>query len=127
LQFSVIILVGLFAKEAFMRTQLKYFIVIFLFFFISTSYAININVQSTSKVSGLGFTVNGKNHGGMGNSYSAKNMPEGKYSFGIRVGGAISGKDVPCNSDDGQKYVTLKKDTNATLQYSGKNCTLKIS
>ncbi|MBV8801867.1 MAG: hypothetical protein JO131_02670 [Gammaproteobacteria bacterium] len=110
-----------------MRAYFTSFIVTFLFFFFSSSYAININVHSTSKVSGLGFTVNGKNHGGMGNTYSAKDMPEGKYSFGIRVGGAISGKDIPCNSSDGQKYVILKKDTNAILQYSGKSCTLKIS
>lgn len=93
----------------------------------SSTYAININVQSTSKVSGLGFTVNGKNHGGMGSTYSAKDMPEGKYSFGIRVGGTVLGKDIPCNASNGQKYVILKKDTNATLQYSGKSCVLKIS
>ena len=105
----------------------KSIIATFLFLVFSSSYAININVHSTSKVSGLGFTVNGKNHGGMGSSYSAQNMPAGKYSFGIRVGGAISGKDVPCNSDNGQKYVILKKDTDAILQYSGKTCVLKIS
>lgn len=110
-----------------MHTYLKSFITICLFLLFSSTYAININVHSTSKVSGLGFTVNGKNHGGMGSSYSAKNMPKGKYSFGIRVGGAISGKDIPCNSGNGQKYVNLKKDTNATLQYSGKSCMLKIS
>lgn len=110
-----------------MRAYLKSFTGILLFFFISSTYAININVHSTSKVSGLGFTVNGKNHGGMGSTYSAKNMPVGKYSFGLRVGGAISGKDIPCNSDNGQKYIMLKKDTTAILQYSGKNCTLKIS
>ena len=110
-----------------MRNYFKLFVITFLFFFVSSSFAININVKSTSKVSGLGFTVNGKNHGGSGSMYSAKNMPVGKYSFGIRVGGAIFGKDIPCTPDSGEKYVTLKKDTNATLQYSGKSCVLKLS
>jgi len=109
-----------------MRIYFKSLLAICLFLFFSVTYAININVQCTSKVSGLGFTVNGKNHGGMGSTYSAKNMPEGKYSFGIRVGGAISGKDIPCNFENGQKYVILKKDTNAILHYNGKNCVLKI-
>jgi hypothetical protein len=111
-----------------MRTYLQIFTGIFLSCVISTTYAINVNVHSTSKsISALGFTVNGKNHGGMGTSYSATNMPSGKYSFGIRVGGAMMGKDVSCRPNNGQKYVILNKDTNAILEYTGKTCTLKIS
>lgn len=96
--------------------------------FLSNSYAINVNVRSTSNdVSALGFTVNGKNHGGMGTSYSAMNMPAGTYTFGVRVGGAVFGTDVPCNPVSGSKYVNLNKDTTATLVYDGKSCKLKIS
>src|SRR5690348_14812541 len=111
-----------------MKTYFKFFVGTVLFLFISSTYAININVQSTSKnVSALGFTVNGKNHGGMGSTYNAKNMPIGKYSFGVRVGGTILGKDVPCNLSNGEKYVILKSDTNALLHYNGKTCMLRIS
>jgi hypothetical protein len=111
-----------------MRSYLNVFVGALLFCFCSISYAINVNVQSTSKdVSALGFTVNGKNHGGRGNSYSAKNMPTGLYTFGIRVGGAIFGKDISCFTDKGTNRVTLNSDTNAILEYNGKNCKLKIS
>jgi hypothetical protein len=111
-----------------MRTYLKASVSIILFCFFSTSYAININVQSTSKdVSALGFTVNGKSHGGRGNSYNASNMPAGQYTFGIRVNGAIFGKDISCPMANGNNQVNLNKDTNAVLEYNGKNCKLKIS
>jgi hypothetical protein len=63
----------------------------------------------------------------MGSSYSAKNMPVGQYTFGIRVGGAVFGTDVPCVMENGQKYVNLNKNTIATLEYNGETCTLKIS
>jgi hypothetical protein len=106
----------------------KIFTGLFLFCFFSTSYAIDVNVQATSSdVSGLGFTVNGKNHGGKGNSYTAKNMPSGIYTFGIRVNGAIFGKDISCYTGNGGNRINLNKDTNATLMYDGKNCKLKIS
>jgi hypothetical protein len=92
----------------------------------STSYAITVNVQSSSKdISALGFTVNGKSHGGAGSSYSAKNMPTGKYSFGIRVGGTIFGTDIPCPSANGE-FVNLTKDTNVMLQFNGKSCRLRM-
>jgi len=111
-----------------MRIYSKIVTGIFLSCLLSTSYAINVSVQSTSKdISALGFTVNGKNHGGMGTSYSAKDMPTGSYSFGIRVGGVISGKDIPCNANGSKKNVNLNKDTNAILEYNGTNCILKIS
>jgi hypothetical protein len=110
-----------------MRKQTKIFIGVLLSSLISTSYAINVNVQSTSRnISGLGFTVNGKNHGGMGSNYRATNMPTGKYTFGIRVGGSVFGKDVPCHPNNGHSYVILKQDTNALLEYNGKTCMLSL-
>lgn len=111
-----------------MRKYLNVLFGISLFCFFSMSYAISINVQSTSnEVAGLGFTVNGKNHGGRGNSYTATNMPAGTYTFGIRVGNSLFGKDVSCYTGNGMNRVNLKNNTNAILEYDGKNCKLRLS
>jgi hypothetical protein len=101
----------------------KVFTFFILFFLISTSYAINVNVRSTSsKIDGLGFSVNGAKHGGIGSSYQASKMPKGSYSFGLRV----KGKDIPCYQD-GKKSVQLTRNTNAVLSLKGRRCNLKIS
>ena len=90
--------------------------------FISTSYAINVNVHSTSSaVTALGFKANGNKHGGLGKSYEGKDMPKGSYAFGVRV----KGKDVPCLSA-GKRKVTLNKDTEATLVLKGGKCTVTL-
>lgn len=109
-----------------MRNQLKVLVGLFLAFFILDSYAIQVNVQaSSSAVSGLGFAVNGKNHGGAGHSYSISNMPAGgTFIFGIRVNG-IFGNDVTCYAA-GKKSVRLDHDSTAVLNYDGHQCTAKI-
>jgi len=105
--------------------HLKIFFFLFIFTFVSTSHAIQINVKSSSKeVSALGFTVNGKNHGGAGKSYLASNMPAGTYEFGVRVNG-LFGTDVPC-SYHSKKEIQLNKDTMAILNYDGQACTMFI-
>lgn len=107
-----------------MRNILKVLVGSCLAFFITQSYAIEINVHSTSeKIDGLGFTVDGKKHGGAGSNFQAGDMPKGVYSFGLRA----NGKDVPCFKG-GKKQVKLDKNTNeAVLDFNGKHCVLKLT
>lgn len=103
------------------------FLAIVLAFFASNCFAIQVHVQSSSQqVSALGFTVNGKNYGAAGSSYSKNNAPSGVYTFGIRING-IFGKDVGCKTSDGKNQVTLNADTTAILDYNGKQCVLNLS
>jgi hypothetical protein len=56
-------------------------------------FAITVNVESTNhNITGLGFTVNGKKHGGPGHSYQAESMPKGSYVFGV----SKDGKNKKC-------------------------------
>ncbi|MDX1902343.1 MAG: hypothetical protein SFW66_10160 [Gammaproteobacteria bacterium] len=108
-----------------MRRYSSIFIALFFMFFSLASYAIQVDVQSTSKdVAALGFTVDGKNHGSMGKKYHATGMPVGVYSFGIRAN-SIFGKDVAC-SLNGQGSVTLQRDTTAVLDYDGNQCIMHL-
>jgi hypothetical protein len=85
----------------------------------SNTYAINVNVRSTSKqIMGLGFTVNGSKHGGAGTSYEGSDMPKGSYRFGVRS----KGKDITCVSSDGKRQFKLTKNTNAVLKFKGGKC-----
>jgi hypothetical protein len=104
-----------------MRNLLKVVISCFLLFFVMNSYAIQINVRSTStKIMGLGFTVNGAKHGGPGSKYHATDMPKGTYTFGLRA----HGKDIGCFTKDGKKEINLTKNTNAVLKLKGRRCTV---
>ncbi len=108
-----------------MRKQLKIFTGLALSFLMLDCYAIQVNVQSSSKeVAALGFTVNNKSHGGAGSFYSKKDMPAGGYTFGVRVGG-LMGTDVGCTSQ-GKEIITLNGDTTAVLTYNGQQCSLRI-
>lgn len=89
------------------------------------SSALSVSVQSSGGVSALGFTLNGKNYGGAGTSYSKSGLPSGNYSFGVRVNG-LFGNDVPCTYK-GRSSVALNKDTAAFLKYSGSRCTVSIN
>lgn len=92
-----------------------------------TSYAIQVSVQSSSsEVAAIGFEANGKNYGGMGKSYYKKDAPVGSYSFGIRINSIFS-KNITCFTSTGKKYVTLKKDTKATLVYNNHHCVMSLS
>jgi hypothetical protein len=111
--------------EVFMRKQLKILVGLALSFLILDCYAIQVNVQSSSKaVSALGFTVNNKSHGSAGSFYSKKDMPAGDYTFGVRVGG-LMGTDVGCTRN-GKEVIALKGDTTAVLTYNGQQCSLGI-
>jgi hypothetical protein len=106
-----------------MRNLSKLFI-LSLLFFVSTSYAIQVNVRSTStKITALGFTVNGSKHGGLGSQFHARKMPKGLYSFGLRA----NGKDLACVEKAGKKKIKLLKNTNAVLDFNGKKCTVKFA
>jgi hypothetical protein len=110
-----------------MRTSIKILLGIFIFLFSIQSFAFKVTVQSPSKeVSALGFTVNGKNSGGLGKSYTKNNMQAGNYTFGIRINGMF-GTDVGCKSANGKSSFSLKSDTVATLSYKNNSCLLKIS
>ncbi len=89
------------------------------------SVALSVSVQSSGSVSALGFTLNGKNYGSAGTSYSKSGLPAGKYSFGVRVNG-LFGNDVPCTYN-GKSTVALNKDSTAMLKYSGNRCTVSIN
>lgn len=92
-------------------------------FFSTFSYAIDIKVTtSTENVTGIGFTVNGEQHGGLGNSYDKNNMPEGMYSFGLRY----NGQDISCLSKEGKEQIKITKDTTATLILDNGKCTLEM-
>jgi uncharacterized protein YegJ (DUF2314 family) len=109
-----------------MRMQLKILTGIALSFFVLNSYAISVNVQTSSKdVSALGFTTNGKNYGGMGKSYQKSNMVAGTYTFGVRVGG-LTGTDVGCTSQ-GKEEVSINNDATVTLNYDSKKCSMLVS
>jgi hypothetical protein len=89
--------------------------------FITQVYAIDVDVQSTSKnITGLGFTVNGSKHGGLGSSYHGKDMPKGSYVFGVR-----KGKDITCFVK-GKKFTKLTENTKATLMLKGRHCTAEL-
>lgn len=111
-----------------MFAYVKCLLGLIIYCYLSTSFAITVTVSSATKnISALGFTVNGQSHGGMGSAYRATNMPSGQYSFGIRVGGAITGTDVPCPLANGHRYVNLKNDTRASLAYNGQRCLLTLN
>jgi hypothetical protein len=105
-----------------MRSILKVFVCLFVSCFALNTYAINVNVSTSSKVDGIGFTANGSKHGGMGSSYQGSDMPKGNYTFGLRS----NGKDVGCVGKGGKKSVKLSKDTDVTLSFNGKHCTMKM-
>lgn len=97
----------------------------------STSYAIQVNVQtSSSDVYAVGFKVNGSEHGGAGNSYTESGLPSGaSYIFGMRIGGLIIGaEDISCTTvNGGYTTITLNSDTNAVLMYDGnKKCYVEV-
>lgn len=101
-----------------MNNFLRITISLFLSFCYLNCYAIQVHVQTSSKrVSAIGFTVNGKQHGWFGSTYSANDVPAGSYKFGVR---ADSG-DLGC-SIDGEEFVNITKDTSVFLNVSGEEC-----
>jgi hypothetical protein len=93
--------------------------------FITASYAIDVSMHSTSSgIFALGYTVDGKSHGGLGKSYNGTGMPSGTYAFGVRA----HGNDVSCVQKDGKKTFHLTSNTDATAVYDGASkCTLTLT
>jgi hypothetical protein len=109
-----------------MRKYIRTLSAVFLSLFILEAHAITVNVKASSNVSGLGFSVNGKSHGGAGTSYSKSGLPTGMYSFGVRVNG-VFGNDVGCKTSGGKTSIMLNKDTSARLNYNGRSCTVQVN
>lgn len=108
------------------KAKIKIILGFFFFLFSLQTFAFQVTVKSSSKeVSGIGFSVDGKNHGGMGKSYTKANMPAGSYAFGIRVDG-LFGTDVGCKTPKGKKYIALKNDTVAIVKYQKNVCIVQI-
>jgi hypothetical protein len=105
------------------RFILKICIISMISLFSISSFAIQVKVQTSAKnISGIGFSVEGKQHGGLGKSYETSNLPEGMYTFGLRQ----KGQDVGCTTKEGEESIKLTKDSIATLDYDNGKCTLKI-
>ena len=103
---------------------------VLLLFPVLCAHAIQVNVQTQSKgVFALGFTVNKKSYGGMGHSYTRKNMPmDSAYSFGLRAGG-LMGDDVTCYTqfkNEKKQQVTLTEDSAVALDFDGKYCSFRV-
>jgi hypothetical protein len=83
------------------------------------SYADNI-IRITVKTSentaaGIGYSVEGRNSGTLGKSYTGKGVKNKEYVFGYRKN-SIAGANIECGS------VTLTKDTTITLITKGDKC-----
>lgn len=74
---------------------------------------VTIKTSETS-ASALGYTVEGKESGGPGKSYTGKGPKNKKYSFGYRK--KTKGTNISCGS------LTLTKDSTVNLITKGKNC-----
>lgn len=97
-----------------------------LFVFVSVnSSAIQVQVQSKTPVSAIGFKVNGQNFGGTGSEYYKKDAPFGQYIFGLRANGLFS-QDIRCYTAHGEGAILLRNDVKAVLEYDGRNCLLKL-
>ena len=107
-----------------MRILLKVLVMGCVTFLMTQSYAIQVNVRTNAnEIEGLGFTVNGAEHGGMGNSYQGVDMPKGSYAFGLRD---KEGKNIPCFTKNGKKSVQLSRNANAYLTYNGRRCMVSV-
>jgi hypothetical protein len=103
-----------------MQTISKILMGLFLALFMTGSYAITVNVQSSrDNVQALGFTVR---HGGLGSSYQSSGMPTGKYAFGVRA----HGRDIACYANN-KRTVYLNQSANVTLSYSGRHCMARLA
>ncbi|MDR3442054.1 MAG: hypothetical protein P4L65_03465 [Legionella sp.] len=77
---------------------------------------ISVSVQTAERsAAGIGFSVNGRNTGGAGRSFTGKGPQNSRYLFGFRQN-SVSGKNVACGS------LTLNKNSRVTLVYKGGRC-----
>ena len=74
---------------------------------------ISITVKTNEKTAaGIGYSVEGKDSGGAGKSYTGRGPKNMKYSFGYRR----RGTNIPCGT------LTLTKNSNVTLITKGNKC-----
>lgn len=77
---------------------------------------ISVTVQTAERsAAGIGFSVNGRNTGGAGRSFTGKGPQNNRYLFGFRQN-SISGKNISCGS------LTLNSNSKVTLVYKGEHC-----
>lgn len=77
---------------------------------------IKISVDTGEQsVAAIGFTVDGRNSGGPGKSYTGKGPKNKEYKFGYRKD-LLRGTDIPCGR------ATLSKDSHVTLVVKEDTC-----
>ena len=79
------------------------------------SSTIKVTVKTKYNVTGLGFSVDGHDKGGLGREYTAKGPLGKRYSFGFRKG-VFASSNVSCGS------MVLNKDSIVHLITDGKTC-----
>lgn len=89
---------------------------------LSAETTIKLYVSSMSEdVAALGFSVDGKEYGGMGKMYSKGGLPSGAvYDFGVRVGG-VFGQSVSCGSRK------ISTSSSVRLSYKDGHCSVSVS
>lgn len=101
-----------------MKFNIKTFSYVTLTLFSLQAFAedtIKISVKTKeATASALGYTVEGKDHGGPGKSYTGKGPKNKKYSFGYRK--RAKGTNISCGD------LTLTKDSTVNLITKGKSC-----
>ena len=77
---------------------------------------ISVTVSTAERsAAGIGFSVNGRNTGGAGRSFTGRGPQNSRYIFGFRQN-SVTGKNVSCGS------LTLKSNSRVNLVYIGGRC-----
>jgi len=96
-------------------------IVLAIFTFSAFAEEITVSVATNDPTAAaIGFTVNGKESGGAGKSYTGNGPSNQKYSFGFRKK-SVRGKNIRCGS------LKLTKNSNIVLTKKGNRCHCTIS
>jgi len=107
-----------------MRNGIKYFSILVVILFSLQSFAedtVKITVSTTEKTAAaIGFTVDGKESGGSGQSYSGEGPKNKEYKFGYRKD-SVKGLNISCGS------LTLSENSNVTLTTEGDKCLSVVS
>ncbi|PJD93040.1 MAG: hypothetical protein CK423_08040 [Legionella sp.] len=76
---------------------------------------VTVSIDATANAAGIGFSVDGKETGGAGSSYTGVGPANKEYSFGYRKGLKTS-ENISCGT------LTLTKDSKVTLVADGASC-----
>ncbi|HAT1868888.1 TPA: hypothetical protein JBK40_15560 [Legionella pneumophila] len=100
----------------FCRKNLSTVLLSLICFKIFASDTIDITVTTKEKNAiAIGYTVNGNQYGGLGNSYSGKGPKNKEYQFGYKKD-SIFGENISCGS------ITLNQDSKVTLVNNNNQC-----